>query len=221
MNKSRAYFILNIKKNEILNEKNLKDKYRKALLKYHPDKNKENNELFTEVKEAFIYINKELNEVSPLFYLDEDYIHPLYHILKHYIYEPFHKHVHSYKIYELNPSIDNLLNKELYYIDEYDLYVPLWHHELLFEEKKLKIKIFPKLENYMMIDEDNHLHLYLDIQTKQIGDKIELLNKSISFLYDEEFYKNKIKIIKNIGIPIIKYNIYDISELSCVYVHMN
>ena len=220
MNKSRAYFILNIKKNEILNEKNLKDKYRKALLKYHPDKNKENNELFTEVKEAFIYINKELNEVSPLFYLDEDYIHPLYHILKHYIYEPFHKHVHSYKIYELNPSIDNLLNKELYYIDEYDLYVPLWHHELLFEEKKLKIKIFPKLENYMMIDEDNHLHLYLDIQTKQIGDKIELLNKSISFLYDEEFYKNKIKIIKNIGIPIIKYNIYDISELSCVYVHM-
>lgn len=221
MNKSRAYFILNIQKNEILNEKNLKEKYRKALLKYHPDKNKENNELFLEVKEAYMYVQKDINEVSPLFYLDEDYIHPLYHILKNYIYEPLHKHIHSYKIYELNPSIHHLLNKELYYIDQYDLYVPLWHHELLFEEKKLKVKIFPKLENYMTIDENNHLHLYLNIKTKQIGDTIELLNKSISFLYDEELYKNKMKKIENRGIPIIKNNIYDVSQLGNIFIHLS
>ena len=72
-----------------------------------------------------------------------------------------------------------------------------------------------------MIDEYNHLHLYLDIKTKQIGDKIELLNKSISFLYDEELYKNKIKKIENIGVPMIKNDIYDVSQLGNIFIHVS
>ena len=68
------------------------------------------------------------------------------------------------------------------------------------------------------LDENNHLHLYLNIKTKQIGDKIELLNKSISFLYDEELYKNKMKKIENRGIPMIKNNIYDVSQLGNIFI---
>lgn len=211
MNQEKAMKILNIKKHE-LNKINLKIKYRKALLKYHPDKNKfSTNEQFIKVKEAYNYL---LNEQENMSHIKDKYIYSIYYFIKKYIQN------NNISYYEFNPNIKNLLNKDIYYFNEYKLHIPLWHNELYFPNKNIYIKMIRKLEDYIEIDNLNNIHIYLEIKYKKIGDIIYLLNESISFLYDEELYNNKIKILQNIGIPKIKNNIYDHSELSNVIIHI-
>lgn len=211
MNQKEAMKILNIKKDE-LNKINLKIKYRKALLKYHPDKNKfSTNEQFIKVKEAYNYL---LNEQENMSHIKDKYIYSIYYFIKKYIQN------NNISYYEFNPNIKNLLNKDIYYFNEYKLHIPLWHNELYFPDKNIYIKMIRKLEDYIKIDNLNNIHIYLEIKYKKIGDIIYLLNESISFLYDEELYNNKIKILQNIGIPKIKNNIYEHSELSNIIIHI-
>ena len=161
---------------------------------------------------------EDLNKISPLFYLNEEYTHSLFILLKQYIYQPFEKHIHSYQVYELNPKIDKLFNKELYYMSDYDIYIPLWYHELWYEEKRVKIKIKPSLPDYITIDIYNNIHIYLENKTKTMGDTIELNigGKSFSFLYDS----NEI-ILYNKGIPKLKEKIFEYDDLSNLMIHFS
>lgn len=217
MDKIKAYHILNINDDDYLDKELLRKKYLKASLKYHPDKNK-HSELFIDVKEAYDYLLEDLNKVSPLFYLNEDYTHTLFLILKQYIYKPFEKHINSYEVFELNPKLDKLFNKELYYMSDYDLYIPLWHHELWYEDKKIKIKIKPIISDYIAIDIYNNIHIYLENKTKSIGDTIvfNIGNKQCSFLYETNEH-----ILYNQGIPIIKEKIFEHNELSNIIIHLS
>ena len=214
MNKDKALFLLNIQ--GPLNLKTLKKQYHKACLKYHPDKNK-NSTNYIEIKDAYEFLLEDLHKVSPLFYIDEDYTHNLYILLKNYIVDPLEQHMSSYMIYELNPSLENLMNKEVYYLKDYDLYIPLWHHELYYEEQKIKIKIKPIVEKYMSIDIYNHIHIYLDVKTKKIGDSIFLTigNKKFNFIYEE-----KDIVLYEKGIPMIQEKIFDYT-LSNIYIHLS
>jgi len=218
MDKKKAYHILNINKNEYVDKEILRKKYFKAALNHHPDKNK-NSELFLDVKEAYEYLLEDINTISPLFYLNEEYTHTLFILLKQYVYKPFEQHINSYKIYELNPKLDKLFNKELYYMSEYDIYIPLWYHELWYEDKKIKIKIKPSLPDYITIDIYNNIHIYLENKTKTIGDTIEINIgcKSFSFLYETNEL-NEI-VLYNKGIPIIKEKIFEYNELSNIIIH--
>lgn len=217
MDKARAYSILNINAKDTLNKDLLRKKYLKASLKHHPDKNKDSL-LFVDVKEAYDYLLDDINQVSPLFYMNEAYTHTLFAILTQYIYKPFEQHIHSYEVYELNPSIDKLFNKELYYMENYDLYIPLWHHELWYEDKKLKIKIKPSIPEYIAIDIYNHIHIYLENKTKHIGDRIEFKmgGKSFSFLYESNEH-----ILYHQGIPMIQKKIFEHSVLSNIIIHLS
>lgn len=215
MDTKKAYCILDINPNEHLDKHILRKKYLKASLKYHPDKNKD-CKIFVDVKEAYEYLLEDINELSPLFYLNEEYTHILFVLLKQYIYQPFEKHIYSYEVFELNPKLDKLFNKELYYMKEYDLYIPLWHHELWYETEKIKIKIKPIIPEYISIDIYNHIHIYLENKTKKIGDVVsfELGGKHFSFIYQ----KNNMT-LPNQGIPIIKENIFEHNHLSDVIIN--
>lgn len=217
MDKEKAYHILNIHKNEHIDKVLLRKKYFKAALLYHPDKNKKKDS-FLNVKEAYDYLMEDLNKISPLFYLNEEYTHSLFILLKQYVYQPFEKHIHSYQVYELNPKIDKLFNKELYYMSDYDIYIPLWYHELWYEEKRVKIKIKPSLPDYITIDIYNNIHIYLENKTKTMGDTIELNigGKSFSFLYDS----NEI-ILYNKGIPKLKEKIFEYDDVSNLMIHFS
>jgi hypothetical protein len=217
MDKKRAYVILNIDPQDHLNYALLRKKYLKASLKYHPDKN-QTSEFFVDVKEAYDYLLDDLNRLSPLFYYDEEYTHTLFILLKQYIYDPFEKHIHSYQVFELNPSLDHLFQKELYYMKDYDLYIPLWHHELWYETHKIKIKIKPNIPEYISIDIYNHIHIYLENKTKKMGDVIEfkICGKSFSFLYEKN-----ITTLMNQGIPMIRSNIFEHNEISNVIIHLS
>tara|TARA_B100000965_G_C19457372_1_gene698052 strand:- start:79 stop:963 length:885 start_codon:yes stop_codon:yes gene_type:complete len=61
----------------------------------------------------------------------------------------------------LNPSIDNLLNDELYKLEHNGdiFYVPLWHDEVTYDisGSQLIVKCIPKIDEHLDIDEKNTL----------------------------------------------------------------
>ena len=165
--------LLNIRIFE-LNEENLKKQYRKACLKHHPDKGGD-AKLFIKIKDAYEYLKGVEQELT-------------FQCMRRLIYS-FYYYFHQV-YYELNPSLEHLLNKEVYYIKEHNLYIPLWHRELIF--KNIVIRINPVLPENVVIDSENHIHIY---------------NSPSSY------------ILKGKGIPMLNKNIYDYSRLSDIIYH--
>lgn len=219
MNKKKAYNILNIHKKEPLNQLKLRKIYLKECLKYHPDKSKDNtNDKFIEINEAYKYLNNDLqnSNTSPLFYINDEYIYYMYYIVKN-IYDPLYSHINALKTYNISVKLSQLLNKELYFLEEYNLYIPLWHDELLFETLNLKIKINVIIPDYIVLDEFNNVNIYLDLKNKN-------KNELILFKFEKlelSFYNvSNEKIFNTIGIPRINYNnIYDYSIVSDIIIH--
>jgi hypothetical protein len=216
MNRENAYKILDIPLSFSLNKKSLRKKYKLACLKYHPDKGGD-PVLFLQVKEAFEYLNKEKtssSEYDILNNFDNDTLYYYVSILNFFkenidcVIKPVVDHLKNFEYYELHPTLEQLFNKSLYLLN--DIYVPLWHHELTIDH--YKIKIIPELPDYIDIDVNNNIHIYINIQipktfTFDIG--------GISFLIDDN------KIFIGHGIPIIQEKIYDISKLSDVIFHID
>ena len=218
MNKERAYKLLNIDKKELLNKIKLRKKYLKACLVSHPDKSKNNtNDKFIEINDAYKYLNDTMDNIntSPLFYINDEYIYFMYTIVKN-IYEPLYNHMYILKTYVFTVNLSQLLNKELYFLSEYNLYIPLWHNELLFETLNLKIKINVTHPQHIIIDEYNNLNVYLDLSKKNINELIKINIEHLEFSFNH--VSNK-KIFKCMGIPRINYNnIYDYSTISDVII---
>jgi len=136
------------------------------------------------------------------------------------------------EIYKLNPSINDLLNNNVYklHINGELFLVPLWHNETYFDSSGTEIIVIchPGLPAGISLDDDNNILVDYEIDiirelpemlnnhkpiVIQLGDKkfdIKLLNLHIK---SEQFYK-----IKNQGISKIKKDIYDISEKSDIIV---
>jgi len=112
----------------------------------------------------------------------------------------------------LTPSLNNLLNADLHkYIHcGEELYVPYWHHELIYDLSKctLIFKCEPSLPEFITIDEFNNLYITITINL------YDILNfKNIDICVGEKMYVipiNELKIIKQQtysikkqGIPLI------------------
>jgi curved DNA-binding protein CbpA len=76
------------------------------------------------------------------------------------------------QIYVLNPSINDLLSNNVYRLDldGEKYFVPLWHNELYFDDKRLEngkdniiVKCIPELPENISIDENNNIHILLRI----------------------------------------------------------
>jgi hypothetical protein len=67
----------------------------------------------------------------------------------------------------LNPSIDNLLNNDVYVLEygKNTFYIPLWHEEVTYEigGHSLIVKCIPQLPEHVYIDENNHIHIHIKI----------------------------------------------------------
>jgi len=136
------------------------------------------------------------------------------------------------EIYKLNPSINDLLNNNLYklYVNNELFLVPLWHNESYFDSLCCEIMVIcePELPDGITIDDDNNicveknLYVYNDLLDDIINnDSIEIeigskkINISLSNLYmkREQYYR-----IKNEGLSKIKKDIYDITEKTDIIV---
>jgi DnaJ family protein A protein 2 len=214
MNREKACILLNlpIHFNQLL----LRKKYKLACLKYHPDKGG-NPELFLQVKEAFEYLNEDEDSCAYdiLNNFDNNTLYYYVSVLNFFkenidsVINPVINHLKKFEYYELHPTLDQLFKKSLYVLNE--IYVPLWHHELTI--KNYKIKIVPDLPDYIDIDANNNIHVY--IRLKQLKTFTFDLG-GISFLITPEE-----NIFLGRGIPIIQEKIYDISKLSDVIFHIS
>jgi len=132
--------------------------------------------------------------------------------------------------YIINPSIDNLLNHEIFKIkiENEDYYIPMWHNEIIYEtsNNRLIFECIPKIDNHIFIDDDNNifindnveLHSLLEKETYEISIGNNKYNINIE---DINIKKNQIITIKNDGISNIDYeNIYNIENKSNIYINL-
>ena len=101
------------------------------------------------------------------------------------------------KIEIINPTLENLLNDEIYQF-EYNneiYYIPLWHQELEYELNKdlLIVQCQPVLPECIEIDENNNLNLLLVTELKEIMNDekiiINIANKSFDILVNKLLIK--------------------------------
>jgi len=223
MNREKARLLLDLP--PIFDETLLRKKYKIACLKYHPDKCKFHNDSdgspFLKIKEAYDYLYEDLKELNEsdndiLNHFDSDTLKYYVSILNFFkqnidsIINPVIDHLKKFEYYELHPTLEQLFNKSLYLLN--DTYIPLWHHELTIDH--YKIKIIPDVPDYIDIDIDNNIHVYLTIQSNEFNESKTFTLCGISFLINEN------KIFKECGIPIIQEKIYDISHLSDIIFHI-
>jgi curved DNA-binding protein CbpA len=135
-------------------------------------------------------------------------------------------------VYKLNPSINDILNNNLYklYVDD-DLYlVPLWHNESYFDGSGCEIIVIcePELPEGIQIDDDNNIFITKEIYGHNNLLNMILLNESIQITIGEKEYyipisnlymkREQYYRIKNEGLSKIKRDIYDVSEKSDIIV---
>jgi curved DNA-binding protein CbpA len=136
------------------------------------------------------------------------------------------------EIYRLNPSINDLLNNNVYklVINNELFLVPLWHNELYFDNSGCEIIVIcdPELPENIRIDDDNNIYInvnLIDYHEKILNNSPIIVNIGennfnipISDLYmkKEQTYR-----IKNVGLSKIKNDIYDISEKTDIIVNIN
>jgi curved DNA-binding protein CbpA len=136
------------------------------------------------------------------------------------------------EVYKLNPSINDLINNNLYklYVHD-DLYlVPLWHNESYFDGSGCEIIVIcePELPEGIQIDDDNNIFITKEIYGYNDLLNMILLNNSIQITIGEKEYEIPISNlymkreqyyrIKHEGLSKVKRDIYDVSEKSDIIV---
>lgn len=130
----------------------------------------------------------------------------------------------------LNPSIDDLFDCNLYKITEngYTYIVPLWHHELVYDNSScdLYVRCNPILAENISIDDENNLHIFAKYSVIDIFDKesivIDLGTHKFSISVSTLFLKHKQTVmLKGRGIPrICSHDIYNVSYRGDIHIHI-
>ena len=116
------------------------------------------------------------------------------------------------KLYILNPSLDNLLDGDIYILnyEEDTYYIPMWHDEITYDlsENSLIIKCIPDLPKHMYIDEKNSLHINIITSISNLLDHKELsiqVGRKVFNILTAELKIMKFQTYKlvNVGIPLL------------------
>jgi curved DNA-binding protein CbpA len=144
------------------------------------------------------------------------------------------KKYNNVMVYKLNPSINDLLNNNLYklYIDEQLFLVPLWYNEVHFDGSGCEILVFcePELCQGITIDDDNNIHIETNIDFVNLAKLIDennnipisIGNKEVYILVSELYMKKEQYYrVKQQGLSKIKNDIHNVSEKADIIIKVN
>lgn len=131
----------------------------------------------------------------------------------------------------LNPTLDDLFKNNLYRLTINKNYycIPLWHHELVYDNSgsDIYVKCNPMLPENIEIDNKNNIHVFVEYKISEIWNK-----KTIDlYLTKENQIKITVNLLKlveeqlimfsNMGISKINIeNVYDYARRSDIIVHL-
>lgn len=135
----------------------------------------------------------------------------------------------------LKPRLEDLFDDNVFRvtIDEHTFYIPLWHHELVYDRPgsdggELTVQCAPTLPSNMMLDEHNNLQVHIQKDRSSIWDLPETLdipicsNKTVIIDKKMLFLRNYQRVtFKSQGISRIHdRDIYDVSKRADIVVHL-
>jgi len=184
----------------------IKRAYHKLALKYHPDRNPTGAEDFRRVHEAYVRLCERPALPPPSSFLRN-----------------FFDYVMRDTI-QLTPTLDDLFSQKvfLYNRNASTFPIPLWHHELIYDQ--FDITCTPRCPNGVTIDADNDLHVLLLIEPAAVlasGEAVVLLDTTKFHIPASELrlVTSQTIYLKGKGIPRIhEDNVFDTSTLSDIIV---
>ena len=130
----------------------------------------------------------------------------------------------------LNPTLEDLFDNNLYKltVDNQTYIVPLWHHELIYENnnRDIYVKCNPILPDNIEIDDINDIHVYKQYSIKELWGKdtfeVDIHVKKIQLEVDKlKLMRHQTIILLKSGISRVNLkNIYDVSMVSTIYIHV-
>jgi len=172
-------------------------------------------------KETLIKIYNIIKMNKDIFHIKPEYISKIESIINN--------KVQNDEVIILNPTLEDLFDNNLYRltIDKKTYIIPLWHHELQYDNngKDLYVRCNPVLLDDIEVDEINDIHFYKTYNIHDLWGQEHIDVEIGSRIFTVEV--NKLKIMRNqtificnsgISRPNIK-NIYDVSILSTVHIH--
>lgn len=236
---NECYKLFEIDDIQTITEHDLKKKYHKLCLKYHPDRNKNiDTNKFLHVKacyEKLIYIknndfdkktnNNEFNFYDYLLsFINIDNLEKIVSWINNY--SDYLKE-RDVNIIKLHVDIEQLFSKDLYLYE--DVYIPLWYKSIFLNDIKKNLKMDLSDKNVLFyvelkkclinvnILENNDILIYCnkDLLNHKII-KVKLTNSLLfEFENNSSISNDKYYIMQGKGIPCIsKENVYDISKMS-------
>lgn len=171
-------------------------------------------------KDKCIELYKFISKNKDIFGISDDIIDNLKKILKN--------KVKNDNIVILNPTLKDILSDSVYKLDLLGktFYVPLWHHEVVFDHsgQDIIIQCLPELGENIYIDNKNNLHCNFTFDIKNT-----LNNKEILLLLGEKSFKipsnllfvqrTQSYVLRNQGILLIDDNhLYSTEKRGNIYV---
>ena len=138
-------------------------------------------------------------------------------------------------VYILNPSLEDLLLDNIYKltIDDDIYFVPLWHHEVYFEQvksdKDIVVKCIPTHHDDTYICENNDLYIKKTLTQEEFANLLSEDNFRVNIgSQSREIATHTISMTKNQTVKIPKQgisrlnesNLYDTSERGDIYVNI-
>lgn len=172
-------------------------------------------------KQILIKIYNVLYKYYKVFNISEDFIFKFKKVLDEKMKND------SYII--LNPSLDDLLDDKVYKltIDERLFWIPLWHHELIYDisGSDLYVQCYPILPDNITIDENNDITVKIKYSIQEIFEMKNLSftigNREYTYPIENMFIRKLQTIYIKEGIPQINTsNIYDISKRGYIFIEI-
>jgi len=145
-------------------------------------------------KEKSIEIYDFLSNNKEIFNISEETFVEMHKIMK--------EKMRDDNIIILNPTLADILDDKIYKLEiqKKTFYVPLWHHEVIFDHSgnDIIVKCIPELEEHITIDNQNNIHCYFkgpinEVLEKEkielkLGDKIfEIKSNSLSITQHQTY----------------------------------